>query len=127
MVREHNRWIDQQAGPVVRPYALTGGRTVPAGEVLLDLISVVAASRPAPVPADAPALTPEHRRLLELCREPATVADVTADLTLPLGVVRVLLADLITEGLIAVQPRPAAVPRARQNLLQEVLDGLRSL
>jgi uncharacterized protein DUF742 len=126
-VREHNRWLDQQAGPVVRPYALTGGRTVPAGEVVLDLISVVAASRPRRPPADALALTPEHRRLVDLCQEPATVADVTADMTLPLGVVRVLLADLIAEGLIAVRPLPAVVPRARQNLLQEVLDGLRSL
>jgi hypothetical protein len=126
VARQHNRWLDQQAGPVVRPYALTAGRTAPAGDVVLDLVSVVAASGPAGA-ADLLALAPEHRRLLGLCREPVTVADVTADMTLPLGVVRVLLADLIAEGLVTVQPHPAAVPRARQNLLQEVLDGLRSL
>jgi hypothetical protein len=124
-VPPHNRWLDQQAGLVVRPYALTGGRTAPAGDVVLDLITVIAASgMPS---ADAALFTPEHRRLLDLCREPVTVADLTADMTLPLGVVRVLLADLIAEGLIAVQPRPAPVPRARNDLLQEVLDGLRSL
>lgn len=123
----YERWLDSAAGPVVRPYALTGGRTAPAGDAVLDLISVVAASGPAPAAADAPALGPEHRRLLELCQQPTTVADVTADMDLPLGVVRVLLADLITENLIVVQPRRAPVPQARRDLLQEVLDGLRSL
>lgn len=123
----YERWLDGEAGPVVRPYALTGGRTAPAGDAVLDLISIVAASGPTPGAADAPALSPEHRRLLELCQQPVTVADVTADMDLPLGVVRILLADLIAEDLIAVQPRRAAVPQARRDLLQEVLDGLRSL
>jgi hypothetical protein len=126
-VRDYDRWLDREAGPVVRPYALTGGRTAPAGDALLDLISVVAAAGPLPVSGGAPALAPEHRKLLELCQQPVTVADVTADMDLPLGVVRVLLADLIADGLIAVQQRRAPVPRARHDLLQEVLDGLRSL
>ena len=127
MVRDYDRWLDSEAGPVVRPYALTGGRTAPAGDALLDLISIVAASGPLPVSSDAAALGPEHRKLLELCQQPVTVADVTADMDLPLGVVRVLLADLIADGLIAVQQRRAPVPQARHDLLQEVLDGLRSL
>ena len=121
------RWLDSQAGPVVRPYALTGGRTAPAGDAILDLISVVATSGPPPTPAEAAALGPEHRALLKLCQQPATVADITADVDLPLGVVRVLLADLIAAGLMVVQPRRAPVPEARHDLLQEVLDGLRSL
>lgn len=123
----YERWLDGEAGPVVRPYALTGGRTAPGGDAVLDLISVVAASGPTPAAAGAPVLSPEHRRLLELCQRPATVADVTADMDLPLGVVRVLLADLIADDLIAVQPRRAPVPQARRDLLQEVLDGLRAL
>jgi hypothetical protein len=126
-VRQYDRWLDNEAGPVVRPYALTGGRTTPAGDALLDLITIVAASRPSPVSAGALALGPEHRKLVELCQQPVTVADVTADIDLPLGVVRVLLADLIADGLIAVQQRRAPVPQARHDLLQEVLDGLRSL
>jgi Protein of unknown function (DUF742) len=126
-VRDYDRWLDAEAGPVVRPYALTGGRTAPAGDTLLDLISIVAASAPLSVSAGPPALSPEHRKLLELCQQPVTVADLTADVDLPLGVVRVLLADLIADGLIAVQQRRAPVPQARHDLLQEVLDGLRSL
>jgi predicted ArsR family transcriptional regulator len=62
-----------------------------------------------------------------LCQEPVTVADVAADLDLPLGVVRVLLGDLIQAKLISVRPRPTARPQASYNLLQEVLDGLRAL
>jgi hypothetical protein len=126
-MRHYDRWLDREAGPVVRPYALTGGRTTPAGDALLDLISVVTASAPSQATANTPPLTREQRKLLELCRDPATVADVTADMALPLGVVRVLLADLIAEGLIAVQPRRAAMPLASHDLLQEVLNGLRSL
>jgi Protein of unknown function (DUF742) len=126
-VRDYDRWLDQEAGPVVRPYALTGGRTAPAGNTVLDLITVVVASGPPPVPGLSSGLAPEHRRLLSLCQQPVTVADVASDTELPLGVVRILLADLIQENLIAVRPQPAVRPQASPNLLQEVLDGLRAL
>jgi hypothetical protein len=122
-----DRWMDRQAGPVVRPYALTGGRTAPAGDMVLDLITVVVASGQRVSRARSSALSPEHRRLLRLCQEPVTVADLAADLDLALGVVRVLLGDLIQEELVRLQPRPAARPQASYNLLQEVLDGLRAL
>jgi hypothetical protein len=122
-----DRWTDRRAGPVVRPYALTGGRTAPAGDVVLDLITVIVASARRDGRVRPSTLSPEHRRLLSLCQEPVTVADVAADLDLPLGVVRVLLGDLIQAKLIFVKPRPAARPQASYNLLQEVLDGLRAL
>lgn len=112
---------------MVRPYALTGGRTDPVGDTVLDLISVIAASGPAPAPAESRGLGPEHRKLIGLCQEPMTVADAAADLELPLGVVRVLLADLVQQDMIIVQPRRAGRPQASTELLKEVLDGLRSL
>lgn len=120
----YDRWLDREAGPVVRPYAVTGGRTDPAGDTVLDLITVISAADAAPRPAG---LGPEHRALLRLCRAPATVADVAADIALPLGVVRVLLGDLIQKGVITVLPPPTERPKARADLLKEVLDGLRSL
>jgi Protein of unknown function (DUF742) len=128
-VRPYDRWIDGEAGPVVRPYALTGGRTDPAGGAVLDLIAVIAASRPTPGPAELAKLSPEHRKLLGLCQAPVTVADVAADIALPLGVVRVLLSDLIQQDKIAVLPRRTARPHTGTDLdlLKEVLDGLRSL
>ena len=124
---QYDRWVDREAGRVVRPYALTGGRTDPAGGAVLDLISVVVAAGPAPTGAGRRRLSPEHRKLIGLCQEPMTVADAAADMALPLGVVRVLLADLIQQKLIAVQPRRAVRPQASPDLLREVLDGLRSL
>jgi hypothetical protein len=127
LVAEYDRWVDREAGPVVRPYALTGGRTDPSGDAVLDLISVILASGPPPKPAQSPGLSPEHRELIRMCQEPITVADAAADLALPLGVVRVLLADLIQQGMITVQPRPAVRRQASPDLLKEVLDGLRSL
>src|SRR5215831_5957551 len=125
----YDRWIDGEAGPVVRPYALTGGRTDPAGDTVLDLIAVIVASGPAPGRAELAKLSPEHRKLLRLCREPATVADVAADIALPLGVVRVLLADLIQQDKITVLPRRTPRPQASTDLdlLKKVLDRLRSL
>jgi Protein of unknown function (DUF742) len=126
-VAQYDRWVDREAGRVVRPYALTGGRTDPAGGTVLDLISVVVASGPPPAGAASRGLSPEHRKLIGLCQEPMTVADAAADVALPLGVVRVLLADLIQQKLITVQPRRAARPQASPDLLREVLNGLRSL
>ena len=124
---QFDRWVDREAGRVVRPYALTGGRTDPVGGTVLDLISVVVATGPPPTAARSRGLGPEHRKLIGLCQEPMTVADAAADMALPLGVVRVLLADLVQQKLIAVQPRRAARPQASPELLREVLDGLRSL
>ena len=45
---------------------------------------------------------PEHRRILSLCRRPTPIVDLTSDIDLPLGVVRVLLGDLTSEGLVRV-------------------------
>jgi hypothetical protein len=123
----YDRWTDQEAGPVVRPYALTGGRTDPAGDMVLDLMAVIATAGPVPRRAELAKLSPEQRKLLGLCRTPVTVADSAADIDLPLGVVRVLLADLIQQGMITLLPRQSAQPHARTDLLKEVLDGLRSL
>ena len=55
-------------------------------------------------------------------------AEVAALIGLPLGVVRVLLADLIGDGLVTVRPQaPAAGPVTDTGLLQKVLNGLQAL
>ena len=122
-----DKWVDRNAGPIVRPYALTGGRTRPGGGALLDLITVIVASSLARGPDDTLGLSPEHRRILGLCRAPATVADVASAIALPLGVVRVLLADLIMQERIAVVPQRPLGEQPSAALLKEVLHGLRAL
>ena len=119
-----NRWFDRDAGPVVRPYALTMGRTLPSGGESFDLIDVVVATSDRVPEHFRPG--PEHRRLLSLCRRPTPIVDLTSEIDLPLGVVRVLLGDLTSEGLVRVlstQKQPAT----DQRLLRMVLDGLESL
>src|SRR5216683_3405661 len=120
---EEDRWLDEAAGPVVRPYALTRGRTRPTGETI-DLIALVTAVRG--VEVDPVGLDPEHLTLLRMCRLPTSVADLAADLDLPLGVVRILLSDVRQRGLIAVH-HPVATRLADPQLLREVADGLRRL
>jgi Protein of unknown function (DUF742) len=117
------RWLDRDAGPVVRPYTLTRGRTQPAdvGLGLLDM--VVAVPQRVVLPRG---LGPEQRRLLELCDRPAALADLASDVDLPLGVVRVLLADLYQQGLVSVV-RAARREIADASVLKKVLDGLRAL
>jgi hypothetical protein len=109
---------------VVRPYALTRGRTRPTGGKL-DLIALITAVRDVQVSEFG--LGPEHRALLRICRRPTSVADLAADLDLPVGVIRILLGDLRERGLVNVHnPIPAArLPDRR--ILQEVVDGLRRL
>jgi hypothetical protein len=123
MSSPEDQWLDHDAGPVVRPYALTGGRTRPSGESF-DLIAVV--SVVAGLPSDPPGLEPEHVQVLHRCRTPTSVADLASDLDLPLGVIRILLADLRERGLIRIQ-RPAANHLVDARILQQVADGLRRL
>ncbi|MGD0374555.1 MAG: DUF742 domain-containing protein [Streptosporangiaceae bacterium] len=118
-----DRWLDGDAGPVVRPYALTGGRTRPSGESF-DLVSMVVAIRGSR--ADPLGLEPEHLVVLHRCRLPISVADLAADLDLPLGVVRILIADLREGGLVAVH-HPVPMRLTDPRLLREVADGLRKL
>jgi hypothetical protein len=118
-----DRWLDQEAGPVVRPYALTGGRTRPSGETF-DLICLVSASFG--LQPEALDLEPEHEKVLSRCRIPVSVADLASDLDLPLGVIRVLLADLRDQGLVLIH-RPAPARLTDPRILREVADGLRRL
>jgi hypothetical protein len=121
----NERWLDAEAGPVVRPYALTRGRTRHSGEAF-DLVATVTATRIGV--ADPTALAPEHLSVLQLARAPTTVVDIASDVDLPLGVVRILLADLRELGLVSI--RPPVSTKAQQvdrNTLREVLHGLRAL
>jgi hypothetical protein len=119
-----NRWLDQEAGPVVRPYAVTKGRTTPSGGTWFGLIDIVLRTG-GRTPEDF-RQGPEHRRMLSLCRRPIPVVDLTSELNLPLGVVRVLLGDLTEAGMIRIIPAQQE-PEPDQRLLRMMLDGLESL
>ena len=119
-----DRWLDREAGPVVRTYAVTKGRTLPSGGASFGLIDVVIATNARPSEHFRPG--PEHRRILSLCRRPTPIVDLTSEIDLPLGVVRVLLGDLTSEGMLRVLSTQKQ-PVTDQRLLRMVLDGLESL
>ncbi|MFF5449586.1 DUF742 domain-containing protein [Streptomyces sp. NPDC012888] len=124
----HAHWFDDEAGPVVRPYAMTRGRTSHSARHRLDLIALVVAEPAAEDPVWDLTLSPEHADILWLCRErPQSVAELAADLDLPVGVVRVLVGDLVDDELVHVTRPvpPAELPD--ESILREVIDGLRAL
>ncbi|KUN91403.1 DUF742 domain-containing protein [Streptomyces caeruleatus] len=124
-----SQWYDNEAGPLVRPYAMTGGRTKPGPTgVRFDLIALVTLDATATGAGDDSALGPEHRTLIDLCRpETQSVAELAAGADLPVGVVRVLLGDLLERGRVTVSRPvpPAQLPDER--ILREVIEGLRAL
>jgi hypothetical protein len=121
----YDEWLDSAAGPVVRPYALTQGRTRVSGEPF-DIVATVLATR-ARI-RDPGGLGPEHFSVLQLAQAPTTVVDIASDVELPLGVVRILLADLREFGLVTIDaPIPMKARQVDRETLKEVLHGLRGL
>lgn len=108
----------------VRPYAWTRGRTRPAHEFAVE--TLVSTSEHG---HDVAALASvEHRTVAELCRSPRSVAEVAALLSLPLGVAKVLLADMTDIGLVVVHATASSSGDAPDRALMErVLSGLHQL
>lgn len=94
------------------------------------MVALVSALRTISVDDIEPELDPklgsDHLRLLEACRGPIAVADLASDLDLPLGVVRILIADLREHGLVNVR-EPAPSGLSDIGILKEVADALRRL
>lgn len=109
---------------LARPYSWTEGRTEPSVEIAIE----------ARVQATPQGLAvPEQRTnplwtVLRLCVEPRSVAEIAAVMGVPLGVVRVLVADLLDEDLVLVQATldGDATVDERRDLIERVLSGLRA-
>ncbi len=117
-------WLDQEAGPVVRPYTLTGGRSRPFTSGLELLTHVEALYAP---DADLVGLQPEHREILSLTRTALSIAELSGRLDLPVGVVRVLVGDLLQADLVSTFEANAAFRTPDDDILLAVIDGLRAL
>ena len=106
----------------VRPYALTGGRTRSRHHLLVEtLVSV-----PRYDPALSEALMPESKALYERARSQLSIAELSALLAIPLGVVRVLISDLAAQGAVLIHPTAHAF-RNDLGVLERILSGLREL
>lgn len=106
----------------VRPYTLTGGRTRWRHELLVEtMISV-----PAYDLSFSESLLPESQAVYERARETVSIAELSATLSIPLGVIRVLISDLAGQGMIFIHPTGHAY-RYDHDVLARILDGLNKL
>ncbi|GAB3439053.1 DUF742 domain-containing protein [Actinophytocola sediminis] len=116
---------DDEAGPALaRPYSWTEGRTEPSVDLPVEARVVT---------TDKGAALPERRAsalwtVTQLCFQPRSVAEIAAHLQVPLGVARVLVADLLGEDLVHVQATLTkdAGADVRRELIERVLSGLRA-
>lgn len=122
--RSHPQWVGEEAGPIVRPYVLTRGRTEPT-RGRFDLITLVVTVRSALLKETV--LDPECQAIVKLCYQPQSVAEIAAHTNLPAGTVRVLLSDLLDQDLIALQEPHTETDMHDERLYRAVLDGLRAL
>jgi hypothetical protein len=110
--------------PTVRPYTVTGGRTR-SGHDLLPIEALVRSA------TTSLRMSGEKRRILELTGDQyLSIAELSAHLQLPVGVVRVLVADLSDERLATVHgrlPSGGSAPSLPLSVLESVLNGISAL
>ncbi|HEX6358333.1 DUF742 domain-containing protein [Actinophytocola sp.] len=108
-----------------RLYTVTRGRSRAEEGNDLDLVTLIVASA-----EPAPGMQSEHVRILRMCRRPVAVVEISADLGMPVGVVKVLLSDLLRAGKITAR-HPSTARASRQlpdaAILKKVLVGLHNL
>ncbi|WP_025616627.1 DUF742 domain-containing protein [Salinispora cortesiana] len=115
----------ESRGELVRPYAVTRGRTEPQQDITLE--AVLSAS--ATAAAESRFAGHDKHRIATICEGRAqSLAEIAAYTRMPLGVTRVLVADMVAEGLLTLHTAaPTMGFVERMNLLGRVLSGLREL
>ncbi|MBL1076081.1 DUF742 domain-containing protein [Nocardia sp. 2] len=118
--REH--WYEDEAGPLVRLYAVARGRPDRAD---LDVATqVVDTQRGLGLNRNEP----EYAAIVSLCVTPISVAELSAHLRLPLTMTKVLVGDLIDDGRLTFRASPAAAHSTSDTgVLRAVLEGIRAL
>lgn len=123
-----NESFDPQAAesgaPSVRSYMITGGRTHAEG-VALEFESILSVTR---LGANRVGVVPfERGKILQLCFDGQySVAEVAAHLRVPIGVTKVLCADLINDGMLEASGASADVAND-VSLLTRLIQGVRAL
>ncbi|GGK82043.1 DUF742 domain-containing protein [Streptomyces flaveus] len=105
-----------------RLYILTG-QVEDGDRAPLDLVTLIVASDDAPPPT----AQPEQSALLQLCRTPLSVAELSAYLDLPFSVVTVLLTELLAAELVQARAPIVRSELPDRSLLEAVMHGLQKL
>jgi hypothetical protein len=109
---------------LARPYSWTEGRTEPSVELAIEAqVQTTPEGHAAQFPPTSPLWT-----IVRLCAEQCSIAEVAAHLSVPLGVAKVLVADLVADGSVVVQATLSedATVDERRELIERVLSGLRA-
>lgn len=118
-------WPAHRKGNLVRPYTLTSGRTDTNVDLPLEApIQTLQAGLTHRWPPNDP-----RGRIIQLCVEHPSVAEISARLDLPLGVARVLVGDLVLSGYLRVHKTLSefSTRDERHELIGRTLRGLRAL
>jgi Protein of unknown function (DUF742) len=108
-------------GRLIRPYAMTGGRTTAETQISLEA-QIQASTRAS---HHLGAYRWEAAKVVELVQSPMALIEIAARLQIPIGVARVLVADLVSDG--AVVLHTPVKTQSFASLLERVLDGVRNL
>ena len=107
-----------------RLYTVTGGRSH-TDESAMDMVTLIVSECD-----PAPGMQSEHAKILQMCRQPMAVVEISSELRLPISVVRILLCDLLDTGRITARHPPKAPAKAQlpdPEILEQVLVGLQNL
>ena len=111
----------------LRPFVLTAGR-VSAVDREIDVETQVTLRPDDPRVGRVPlaSLGPEMQAMVALCRQPISVAEISARLRLHLGVTKILVADLRAAGYLDVHVADTLSPLSADTILR-VMHGLRAI
>ncbi|MGI9645118.1 MAG: DUF742 domain-containing protein [Ilumatobacteraceae bacterium] len=112
---------DDGGARLIRPYAMTGGRTTASADINLES-QIQTSTR---LNGDASSYRWEAAKILQLAERPMALVELAARAEIPIGLARVGISDLLEEGVVNVQRNVTVT--SYTSLLEKVLDGIRDL
>ena len=117
--------LEDPRGALVRPYAMTRGRTVPSQDIAIEAVLVITDAGH----QEGRFAGYDKGRISSMCeQQPLSLAEIAAYTRMPLGVARVIVADMVVEGLLSLHsPAQSDGFEDQMDMLERVLSGLRRL
>ncbi len=113
--------IEEEAPDFVRPFLVTAGRT----ETDVEGLQFETLVETQDLPADS--LRYEPARIFEMCRSATGIAEISAQLGIPLATVKVVVGDLIQSGHVKIYETIDNQDDAGLALMNRIMEGVRKL
>ncbi|MFF3444473.1 DUF742 domain-containing protein [Streptosporangium sp. NPDC002721] len=117
---DHDEPAEEESS-LIRMYAVTGGRVVPSSKLAMEALVATTTTTPLGL-----SYIREYRFISDLCRSIRSIAEISALLSVPLGVTRVLVSDMESEGLVRIHRPRVTAAGPGPDLLERVLNHLRN-